>query len=151
MVSETDAWWLGQDSERIMALAGWIGEHPTTGADVAHLLLHPLGDGAAAKVRQLADALGLARAGTGAMVDVPPDTAWATIDDAAEGRSVWLHYGDSAWIHRPVTPDWEAAAAGQRFVILTAGVDGLHVRSLRDVDRYIARAHRLYTGKVRVA
>lgn len=149
--TESDAWWLGQDSDRLLNLTGWIGEHPATGADVANLLLHPLGGGVAGKMRNLAGALGLGRADVGAMTEVPPDTTWATLGDAPEGRSVWLHYGDTAWLHRPVTAEWETAATGQRMVLLIVGMDGLHVRGMPDVERYLRRPQRLYTGLIRLA
>ncbi|WP_020578253.1 hypothetical protein [Actinopolymorpha alba] len=148
---EPNTWWLGQRSIELLSLATWIGMHPVTGADVAHLLVHPRSDGFAEKIQRLAEALGLARADTGDMIQVAPDTAWATFRDAGAGRSVWLHYADTEWLQHPITPAWEAAASAHRFIVLSAGMDGLHAQSLRHIDPYLARAHRLYTGLIRLA
>jgi hypothetical protein len=148
----TGDWWLTPDADRRIALTGWIGEHPATGADVAHLLLFPYADGVAAEMRIMAEALGLARGDTGTMPQVAPDTTWATIGGAPEGRSVWLHYGDAAWMHIPISEEWERAATAERMVALTVGVDGVVIGSIADVDRYVRRpARRLYLGLIRLA
>ena len=144
--TETDSWWLGQDSERIIRLTGWIGEHPATGADVAHLLLYPDGHGAAAKMRRLAEALGLNRADA-EMTKPAADLAHASLGDAPEGRSVWLHgHANYPFAHVPVNAEWESAATAQQLVVLTVGMDGGVIRDLGDVHRYLRRPHRLHTG-----
>jgi hypothetical protein len=33
-------------------------------------------------------------------------------------------------------------------IVVTVGIDGLHVRQLSDLDPYLVRPHRLYTGIV---
>lgn len=154
-MTEADAWWLGQAGERRITATGWIGEHPVNGQDVAHLLLYPLGGGVARQMLQLSGALGLTGADAGPMTSVPPDTTWATLGPAPEGPSVWLHYGDQAWLHRPVTPEWENAAQHQRMLVLTVSLDTITIRpgraQLDEIGRHLsARPQRLQIGLVRL-
>lgn len=129
----------GQDGERRLALTGWIGEHPATGADVAHLLLYPLGHGVADKMRTLADVLGLRPADAGPMTT--STAAYLTVDD--DGPHAQIRTADGALlVERPVTPEWAAAARVGAAVVLTAGQDG-HTGRAADLDRYLARPRRL--------
>lgn len=150
-MSDTIATVLGQAGERLVTTTGWVGEHPGDGDSVAHLLVHPTGHGAAEKMRRLAGMLGLARADTNPdqPVDVPPDTTWATITNTGAGETLWLHYGHEAWIQRPVDPDWTTPARARRYIVLTLGTDPLH--TIRDVDAYLARSHRIHLGIIRLA
>lgn len=137
----------GQVGERQVALAGWIGEHPIDGADVAHLLIHPLGHGVADKMRVLAGVLGLA---ADAPPQVPPDTTWIGLDEPPGWARI--HHGQDAWIGRPATPEWLTIARARHLVVLSLGLDGGSVRRERDIDRYVgtqARRGRLYLGLVR--
>lgn len=141
---------LGQNGERLIALAGWINDMPD--GPGAHLLLHPLGHGVADKMQRLAGILGLEPAGPATpMPTVPPDTAYATID--TDASNAWLHYGTAAWMHRPVTEDWISAARTRRTLALWLGLDGGTIRTTRDADKFMdrsARRERLYGGLVRV-
>lgn len=138
--------WLVASGDRLVAMTGWIGEHPRDGSDIAHLLIHPLGDGQAARMRQVAELLGLGPAVTG-LVDVPPDTTLARVADT----HVSLRYRDSDTIGRPVPAEWVKTALAQRFVIVTVGLDGLAgVPGGSRLDKYLARANRLRVGRIRV-
>lgn len=139
--------WLVADGDRLVSLTGWIGEHPQDGSDVAHLLLHPLGDGQAQRMRQVAELFGLGPATTG-LLDVPPDTTLARV----AATYVTLRYRDSDTIGRPVPAEWVKTALAQRFVIVTLGMDGLTgvTSSGQRLDRYLARVNRLRIGRVRV-
>ena len=128
-------------------MTGWIGEHPQGRGSVAHLLLHPHGDEQAAGMRRVAGLLGLTRADQAAgMPDVPAGTALASLDQL----TVSLRYGDAAMLSRPVSAEWAAVAQARRWVILTVGTDGLTQATLSRLDRYLARAGRVYLGRVRL-
>lgn len=137
---------LGQASERRVALTGWVGEHPLDGGDIAHLLLYPAGHGIAREMRRLADLLGLAPALAGPPTEVPPDTTRMTVEHG------WarLHYGDTAWLRRPVNPEWSDAALARHVIMLTVGQDGWTGRTA-DLDRYLARGQRLHLGLIRAS
>lgn len=146
------AWILGQRGETRVAMSGWIAEHYEDGADVTHLILHPLAAGVADKMRQLAHAFGLAQAITGQMPEVPPDTCWATIADSEHGRAIWLHHGQDAWIHRPIDDYWEQVLRTRGYTALWIGMDATtDLTTERRVDRYLTHTHRLYGGLIRVA
>lgn len=139
---------LGQAGEHLLQATGWIGDHPSDGSDVAHLLVQPAGHGAADKIRLLAGGLGCGPALDGTLVDVPPDLAYGTLADAREGMSVWLSTPCAPVLHRPVPPDWQTAARAHGWIILTIGMDPYIGRTERDLNRYLSRAHRLYMGRV---
>lgn len=136
---------LGQASERRVAIAVWIGEHPVDGSDVAHLLIYPMGHRVADRMRALAGLLGVGPADGAGLVEVAPDTTWLS----CMGREVGVHYGESAWLHGPVTAEWAVVAAARGWVILSVGLDGWTGRTA-DLDRYVSRPSRLYLGRVRV-
>jgi hypothetical protein len=130
---------LGQDGERRLALTGWIGEHPATGADVAHLLLYPLGHGVAAKMRAVAELLDLRGALAGPVHT--STAAYLTVDD--DGPHAQIRTADTALlIERPVTAEWAVAARTAGQVMLTAGQDG-YTGHPRELERYLARGRRL--------
>lgn len=138
---------LGQASERLLVLTGWIGEAPTDGADVAHLLMHPLGHGVADKMRVLAGLLGLGPATElAALTEVPAEVASVAL--VTDARDTWaqLHIGEAMVAERPVPPDWQAAARSRGWVILTVGQDPLE--TVRDLDRYLTRSRRLHIGRL---
>lgn len=144
-----DLGWLVAGGDRLVGLDGWIGQAPDTGGDVAHLLLHPLGDGNAAQMRAVADVLGLHRGDSPALVDVAPDTTLAHLDDT----TVTLRYGDDALLTRPVTGEWDLAARGAGWIILSAGVDGFVMTTTGGtdrLDRYLARPKRIWLGRIRL-
>lgn len=143
------AWLLGQAGEGRVAMTGWIGERPDDGADLLFLLVHPAGHGVADKMRTLATAWGLSPADAGAPVQVPPDTAWLTLGDSDDGPAVWLHHGDRAWLHRPLPEQHREVLAARGEAVLIVGTDGLTMTDQRALDRYLARLHRVWMGRLR--
>ncbi len=142
---QTDAWWLGQNGERILLLGGWIAERDD--GNVAHLILSPAGDDVPGKMRSLAAALGLVEA-TAEIEnpEVPPDTLLAEI----RGSEVWLRYGHSSWLHRPVTPEWIAAAVQRRMVVLSLVYRAIGGSTIRHYDKAVSRPGHVQLGLVRV-
>lgn len=141
---------LGQTGERQLAITGWIGEQPEDGGDVAHLLVHPHGQGVADKMRALAAIFGLAAGGP--PPQVAPDTTWVGLDQPPGWARI--HHGDAAWIGRPVTADWLAVARARHMVVLSLALDGGRVSDDRRLDRYVAsqmQRDRLFLGLVRAA
>lgn len=145
---------LGQRGEQLISLTGWTAGDPGGRHDTAHLLLHPLGGGVARQMAELADALGLARADSGTLPQVPPDITWARIGPREhDGTSVWLHVGADGWLHRPVPEDWITCAQAHREVILWLYVDAGRARTSADLDRIVSTRHpdRLWAGRIRLA
>lgn len=142
---EDMAFLLGQDSDRVLMLTGWIGEHPGDGRDIAHLLLYPAGHGVAAKMRALADMLRLAPALAGAPKLIPPDVTHVQLADG------WarIHSGDSMIVERPVPGEMASVALARQQIVLTVGQDGYTGRP-QDLDAYLGRIKRLYMGLVPV-
>lgn len=118
----------------LLAATGWIGEHPDTGADVAHLLLYPATDldpGAPAKIQALADALGFIR------LDAParPPRTKLTVD----WRHEQLQLGDEVLIERlpHLTPDWITSARIQRLAVISLTGAPLSAPGIAEVDALI--------------
>lgn len=136
----------GQNSERLLGVTGWIGEHPATGTDVAHLLVYPFGNDVAARMRALADLLELAE--PGAMW--PTAAAVLTLDRDTAGDHAQIRGADRALLfERPVSTEWAAVAAVCGRVVLTLGQDGYDGSSAK-LERYLARANRLRSALVAV-
>ena len=142
------SWLHGQAGEGRVHCTGWISEAPPGQDDMALLLLYPERHGVAAKMRQLADALDLVEASRPDVPDVPPDTAYLQVDQAA--GTVALRYGEMGVFERPVEPGWRDTAVATHTAVLAVGVDPWTGR-LADLDAYTARAHRLHHGVIRVA
>lgn len=135
-------WVLGQAGERPVALGGWIQEMDD-GGDAAHLVLHPVGDGVADRMRRLGDTLGLDATG------LMPTIAAAVTSVELDGGDVWVVHEDRRLIHRSVTPDWAAAARARGVVALWLGWDGTTILNVADADRYVPaqqRRGRLHAG-----
>lgn len=135
---------------QLVRMTGWVGVNPTDDTEQAHLLLYPDRRGAEAEMTGLAGVLGLAPADGDHMPTVPPDTTWLSLADGADGRSVRLRFGELGVLWGPARPEWEATTAVQPEVVLWCGLDTARLNRDRDIDRYLARSHRLYGGLVRV-
>lgn len=144
-----DAFIFGQDTERLVGLTGWIGTHPDTGADIAHLLVYPQGSDIGQKMRSLAALYQLAPMSAGTMPEISPEVAHATID----AEPVVRIQPGAGTLHRAVTGDWAVAARAQGAIVLTVGERALrydHRRPLRSIDRYLADPSGKYTGLLSV-
>ncbi|MCI2421108.1 hypothetical protein MOQ72_27060 [Saccharopolyspora sp. K220] len=131
---------------REILLSGWIGEHPVTGQDVAHLLLAPATGAITELMPLLADALGLQPI-AGAPAQVDPAIAHV----ALEGQStVRVLYGTGGELVRPITPEWASAALGLRMVMLTCGTQPAPKNTQAALDCYLATAKGLYMGLLSV-
>ena len=159
---------LGQNTEQLVSLTSWVGEHPTDGRDFPFLLLAPHAHGIADKMRSLAALLQLSNGSTTAPPDypglaVPPDTVHATITGQGaphpggpggmlgidHAGTLTVHYGDTARMQRPIDTEWATIAGDRRQAMLVVGVDGW-IGRVDDLDTYLSRAHRLHLGLIRV-
>lgn len=138
---------LGQWSERLIAMTGWIGEHPGDGGDVAHLLVYPTGHSAAASMRAAADMFGLRDALDPPLAQPGPDVAALAIRDDG-WVSLYAHGQQVA--ERPVTAEWAEVARARGQVMLTLGWDGYSGRD-NELERYLARGRRLSMGLIGLA
>jgi hypothetical protein len=148
--SQVDAWWHGARGQQLLIADGWVGEHPGDGGDVAHMLLHPAGHGAAGEMRALATALGLPRADTPVEITrVPTATAAAWIDTDSV---VHLHGPGTQLVERPVDGMWWATATTRGYVALSVGMDPLLwlPGDWETLDQYLDRRHRYHLGLVDV-
>ncbi len=115
----------------LLAATGWIGEHPMTGADVAHLLVHRatmLDSGGAAEIAAIARAWGLVDV-TG-LVEMPQ--TGLTVDLA---RHVLIAPGIEARFDGRA--GWDRAARRQGFVVVTVTSVPLSAPSLDDIDAVV--------------
>ncbi|MFI6030805.1 hypothetical protein [Amycolatopsis magusensis] len=135
-------------SARQFHVTAWIGAHPVTGADVAHLLLHPQSAAASVDCRAVATALDLASIDGRAMPSVPAGTAHVIVD----GRAVHLRIGTELVLSQPYQPppEWIHAAEEHGFVILSCGTTHF-TGGLADLDAYLGRPGNVFVGKVPVA
>lgn len=115
----------------LLALTGWIGEHPRTGADVAHLLLYAATDldpASSAKMGSLAvDILGMSR--------TQMNTTNATINPTI-GRL--LLPGQELPLPGLWQGEWATAATAQGFVIVSVTDQPLTAPTLATLDRFLA-------------
>lgn len=121
----------------LLAATGWIGEHPATGADMAHLLLYPATDldqGSSAKVARLADVLGL----QALTVQAPPRMTRLTVDWRA--GQITNHGRPVVPALPPLTPPWVTAARVQEAVVITLTSTTLTAPDLAVIDAMIATA-----------
>lgn len=133
-------WWAGVDTDRTVALTGWIGDTPE--GEAAFLLLYPTGGGAEQRMRKLAEVLELRPASAGA--PVATHQASATI----EGGKLTLRFpGFETTI--PVHADY-IAAARRGWGLLTVGMDEYTGHTLAHHERYVARNGftRVYFGRI---
>ncbi|WP_280502021.1 hypothetical protein [Nocardia farcinica] len=133
-------WWVGVDTDRQLMLTGWIGETPE--GDAPYLLLYPSGMGAAARMRQLADVLGLQPGNAG-----PPQP---TVEASAttSGDRLVLHLpGQDITI--PIHADY-AATTTRGWGVLVVGQDGWDGHHGPSLDRYLARRgfSRIHYGRI---
>lgn len=115
----------------LLALTGWIGEHPRTGADVAHLLAFPATGfdvHSHDKMAALAEVWGL-----GGMDETPMADVSVTLDPAR------LHTSGGDW-DIPAEPEWETAARDQRIVIVSLTSTPLAAPGIEDVEVVITEA-----------
>lgn len=144
MPEQVDAFWHGQAGEQRVEMTGWIGGHPVTGVDVAHLMVMPQGHGIADRMRQLAEVLELARMDSGQPLPEPTDTRIVLHD-----TEVQLWRADRTVAHRDVPGGWRQTAVEQGYVVLSVGTDPLH--SMADLDRYLRRTHRVYAALIHLS
>lgn len=126
-------------------LREWVGAEPSIGADVAHLLLHPLGWGQEPRMRAAADLLGLAPADRPPAPDVPPDITLAVIGH----ELLTIHYAADEAASHTVELDWARVALVHHVVVLYAGLDPLPYADPDHVGLYLSRRHRLRVGVIR--
>ena len=126
----------------LLAFTGWIGEHPATGSDVAHLFGYPAtaeDPDTATKLQITAQLWGLADASAGIMTQ-----ADLTVHLGRQTLTV-----PGGWTDLPaLTPDWTQAAQRQGFVVVTLTTAALSSPTLTDIDHALAdqTPGRLWTG-----
>lgn len=133
-------WWVGVDTDRQLMLTGWIGDTPE--GETAYLLLYPSGMGAAARMRQLADVLGLRPGNTS-----PPEvTGFAAATITGDRLTLRLPGQD---ITIPIHADY-ATTAARGWGVLVVGQDGWDGRHGPSLDRYLARREfsRIHYGRI---
>lgn len=127
----------------LLAATGWIGEHPRTGADVAHLLIYPATDldpQSAAKLAILADTLGLRSARTSG--DPPLIEGGLDLD---RGR---LTAAGLDMAVPPLNDEWAAAVAAQGFAVVTLTSQPLAAPGLPEIEAMIYSDPAMWIGKV---
>ena len=125
----------------LLAATGWIGEHPVTGADVAHLLLYPATDldpDSPSKLTALALVVGAVPAGAAGALPV--------IDAEVDVRGL-LRFGGQI-VSLPDDPggEWSAAAIAQGFVVVTITTEPLAAPGLAEVEALVESGAPLWLG-----
>lgn len=118
----------------LLAATGWVGEHPRTGADVAHLLLYPATDldtDTGGKIASLAALWALTDATSTGM---ETSELRVSLDPA-----VVLLPGHAAVQLPPLNTDWLAAAKAQRFVVASLTNTPLAAPGVAEIEDLIAQ------------
>lgn len=128
----------------LLAATGWIGEHPATGADVAHLLLYPATDldpDTAVKVAAIAALVGAMDAHT---MDEPPP-----IDAEVDVRGLLRFGGQIVPLPEDAAGEWSAAALAQGFVVVSITSLPLSAPGTDQVEEMIRSGAPLWLGMAR--
>ena len=126
----------------LLAATGWIGEHPSTGEDVAHLLLHPATDldpGSPAKIAALAAMVGAMDAHS---LGFPP-----AMDAEVDTRGVLRFGGQIVPLPADLDGGWTAAASAQGFVVVSITSQPLAAPGLVEVDHLIESGAPMWLGR----
>lgn len=129
----------------ILALAVWIGEHPRTGADVAHVLLYPATDldpEGPAKVTALALLVGA--------VDANRATEMPTLDAEVDVRGIFRYGGEIKPLPNDPADEWSAAALAQGFVVVTITSQRPNPPTIAGIDSLIDSGAPMWTGLSKV-
>lgn len=135
----------------LLGMTGWVGQHPVTGDDVAHLLLYPatgLGETTDRIMALTAEEWGLADAMRATALPTTP----LGID--LHRREIAIPDGGGSLPLPPLNEEWIAAATGQCFVVLTVTSMPLSVPGIADIDQLLAdvfgMSGRVWSGQARV-
>lgn len=132
----------------LLAATGWVGEHPRTGADVAHLLLYPATDldtDTGGKIASLASLWGLTDATSTGMET-------SELQVSLEPAVVVLP-GQDAVPLPPLNAEWRAAARSQGFVVASLTSTPLAAPGVAEVEDLIAHLApgRMWVGLAELA
>lgn len=131
----------------LLAATGWIGEHPQTGADVAHLLLYPatgIEQDTAAKIATLARLVGAVDAfvATGRL---------ARLDAEVDARRGILRvFQETVALPDGWLGEWAQIAEAAGFVVVTLTDAALPAGGVERIDALLESGARLWVGRARV-
>lgn len=116
----------------LLALAGWIGEHPVDGSDVANLLVFPATDldpQSAPKISLIAQLWGMAPA--------LEARGLPFLDVTVDLRAEVVRAAGEAYPMPAVPPAWVAAAIRHGFVVLSLTTSPLSAPSMDDIEQLL--------------